>query len=102
LGAALPLRWAATAHPFHAAGPMAVPGPDLDRVFVRPEGGRGGSGEAGGHPAACRTNRTIMQTDPTARHSPIGSLQGTCYVVSTPAANGPDAEHGESSWRQDS
>jgi hypothetical protein len=38
----------------------------------------------------------IMQTDPTARHSPIGSFQRTCYLVSAPAANGPDAaEHGE-------
>jgi hypothetical protein len=95
VGAALPLGWVATAHPFRAAGPMAVPGPDLDRVFVRPEGGRGGSGEAGGHPAACRTNRTSMQTDPTACHSPIGSFQRRCCVVNTAAATDPDAaEHG--------
>jgi hypothetical protein len=38
-----------------------------------------------GHSAACRTNRTIMQSGPTARHSPIGSFQRTCYVVSAPA-----------------
>jgi hypothetical protein len=41
VGAALPLGWAATAHPFRAADPMAVSDPDLDRVFVRPEGEAG-------------------------------------------------------------
>ena len=29
-----------------------------------------------------------MQTDPTARHSPIGSFQRRCYVVNAPAATG--------------
>jgi hypothetical protein len=29
-----------------------------------------------------------MQTDPTARHSPSGSFQRRCYVVSAPAATG--------------
>jgi hypothetical protein len=28
-----------------------------------------------------RTNRTIMQTDPTARHSPLGLFQRVCYLV---------------------
>jgi hypothetical protein len=27
-GAALPLGWAATAHPFHAVNPMVMSGPD--------------------------------------------------------------------------
>jgi hypothetical protein len=31
--------------------------------------------------AACRTNRTIMRTDPTARHSLIGPFQRVCYLV---------------------
>jgi hypothetical protein len=46
---------------------------------------RNDSQEAGGHAAACRTNRTIMQIDPAARHSLIGSFKRTCYVVSAPA-----------------
>jgi hypothetical protein len=97
VGAALPLGWVATAHPFRAAGPMAVPGPELDRVFVRPEGEAGvAAAILSGHPAACRTNRTSMQTDPTARHSPIGSFQRRCYVVNAPAATGqllPSSAH---------
>ena len=59
MGAALPLGWVATAHPFRAAGPMAVPGPDLDRVFVRPEG------EAG--VAAARLAVTLLRAGPTGR-----------------------------------
>jgi hypothetical protein len=57
---------------------------------------------AGGH-AACRTNRTIMQTDPTACHSPIGSFQPSCYVVTAPTATGqllPSTAHRW--WRHDS
>jgi hypothetical protein len=74
-----PCRWVGLPRriPFVRRTRMTVPGPDLDRVFVRPEGGRGGSAEAGGHPATCRTNRTIMQTDQSAGHSPIGSFQRT-------------------------
>jgi hypothetical protein len=33
------------------------------------------------HPAGCRRNTKIMQTDPTARHSPIGSFQRADYLV---------------------
>jgi len=37
-----------------------------------------------------------MQTGQSGGHSPIGSFQRTCYVVSAPVANGPPAaEHGE-------
>jgi hypothetical protein len=34
-------------------------------------------------------NRTIMQTDPTARHSPIGSFQRKCYLARAAASTGP-------------
>ena len=43
-----------------------------------------------------------MQTDPTACHSLIGPFQRTCYIVSAPAANGPEApELSEPFWRYD-
>ena len=44
-----------------------------------------------------------MQTDPTACHSPIGSFQRPCYLVSAPAATGqllPTTTHRR--WRHDS
>ena len=76
----MPLAWAATAHPFRAADPIAVSGPDCSGVGRTPRQGQG-RGDAGDHPAEQRMNRTIMQTDPTARHSPIGSFQRVCYLV---------------------
>ena len=33
--------------------------------------------------------RTIMQTDLTARHSPIGSFQRKCYLARAAASTGP-------------
>jgi hypothetical protein len=37
-----------------------------------------------------------MQTDQTAYHSPIGSFQRRCYVVTAPTATSPAAaEHNE-------
>ena len=60
-GAALPLGWAATAHPFRAADPVqAGPGSERALVGLRPQG-TGGSHD-GGFPAERRINKTIMQT----------------------------------------
>jgi hypothetical protein len=60
---------------------MAIPGPERSQ----PSSGRHSktcrSHAAGGHLAERRTNQTIMQTGPTARHSPIGSFQRVCYLI---------------------
>jgi hypothetical protein len=53
----------------------------IGAVLVRTPRQGQGRGDAGGHPAEQRMNRTIMQTDPTARHSPIGSFQRVCYLA---------------------
>jgi hypothetical protein len=37
-----------------------------------------------------RMNRTIMQTDPTARHSPIESFRRVCYLARATALIGPN------------
>jgi hypothetical protein len=80
-GAALPPGWAATAHPFHAAGPLVMPDPNETQVFVRPPQQAAAATMLLRHPAECRRNTKIMQTDPTARHSPIGSFQRIDYLV---------------------
>jgi hypothetical protein len=108
-GAALPLGGAATAYPFRSADPSAVPGP---------EGSKGSSGHhrrdrrqrrCWRHAAERRTNRTIMQTDPPARHSLIGPFQRVCYLsmleyaptdptlANSPAAYPLSADHATSS-----
>jgi hypothetical protein len=66
-GAALPPGWAATAHPFHAAGPLVMPDPNETQVFVRPPQQAAAATMLLRHPAECRRNTKIMQTDPTAR-----------------------------------
>ena len=53
----------------------------IGAVLVRTPRQGQGRGDAGGHPAERRMNRTMMQTDPTARHSPIGSFQRVCYLA---------------------
>jgi hypothetical protein len=63
-------------------GPAGAAGPEVRRrrssghhsKARRDHGG-------GGQPAARRTNRKIMQTDPSARHSPIGLFQRVWYLV---------------------
>jgi hypothetical protein len=82
-----PYRWIGLPRriPLRAADPEAVPGPKWTGCSSSHEGGRGKRHGAGGHAAACRTNRTIMQTGQTAGHSPIGPFQRTCYVVSASA-----------------
>ena len=69
--------------PLSCGGPDGGIRPGSDRVFVRSDGGRGGSGEAGGHPAACRTNRTTCR--PQCLHSPIGR---SAYLL-LPSPQGP-------------
>jgi hypothetical protein len=61
----------------------------IGAVLVRTPRQGQGRGDAGGHPAERRMNRTIMQTDPTARHSPIGSFQRVCYLARATALIGP-------------
>ena len=53
----------------------------IGAVLVRTPRQGQGRGDAGGHPAERRMNRTIMQTDPTARHSPIGLFRRVCYLA---------------------
>ena len=53
----------------------------LQRCWSGHHGRDRAGGDAGDHPAEQRMNRTIMQTDPTARHGPIGSFQRVCYLV---------------------
>jgi hypothetical protein len=77
----LPLGWAATAHPFHAADPLVLPGPNETPAFVRPPQQGLPRPCCWRPPAARRTNRKIMQTSPSARHSPIGLFQRVWYLV---------------------
>jgi hypothetical protein len=77
-----PCRWVGLPRriPFRARPRMPFrgrSGPGV-RPATKEEGDSHG---AGGRPAACRTNTMIMQTDPTARHSAIGSFRCRCYVV---------------------
>jgi hypothetical protein len=76
-GAVLLLGWAATAHPFHPADPLAMPGPNASRCSSGPTATMLAAATLLGR----RTNRTIMQIGPTARHSPIGLFQRVCYLV---------------------
>ena len=75
-GAALPLGWAATAHPFRAADSGSGAGSAVDRG-VRPTttaracGARRFLGAVLGR----WTNRMIIETRPNARHSPFGAFQ---------------------------
>jgi hypothetical protein len=74
-------------------GPDSDAGPEVRR--------KGSSGHqqglrhaAGGHPAGRRTNRKMMQTDPTAPHSPIGLFQRVCYLVHLARDGRVAATHG--------
>jgi hypothetical protein len=74
-------------------GPAGDPGPNQSRCWSgHYTAGRGHAG--GGHPARRRTNKKIMQTDPTARHSPVGSFQRVCYLVLWLATAGGAAARG--------
>jgi hypothetical protein len=77
-----PCRWVGLPRriPFARRTRWSV-GPEMERGFIRHDSRGLASNDAGACPAERRTNRKIMQTGPTARHSPIGSFQRVCYVV---------------------
>jgi hypothetical protein len=90
--AVLLLGWAATAHPFHAADPLVMPGPESD-AGIRPGTTARPAATmllAASLVGAGRTGRSCRPTQ-LPHHSPIGLFQRVCYLVRTVGTAG---------WRQ--
>jgi hypothetical protein len=78
--AALPLGWAATAHPFGCRTRQRC----RARLTGCDDDGHTCDADCSLSPSGCRTNGTIIKTRPSAHHSPFGSF--SAQLPSVPAA----------------